>query len=168
VARAHVLAVAVVLALVGPHAAQACVCVQQSLESRLDQADAAVVARLIGMRETQSQPPRRVLTFAVDQRVKGDVQDPFDVRSPSGTDCDLTAEENVPVGLLLTRGVSGDWEGSACSTASPGDLVAEGGEPRGGAIKVVIGLVILAIVLSWALRRRARGTRPHLPGAPEP
>jgi MYXO-CTERM domain-containing protein len=44
--------------------------------------------------------------------------------------------------------------------------VAVGGEPRGGVIKVAIGLVILAFVLAWALRRRARGAKPSLPGAP--
>jgi hypothetical protein len=46
--------------------------------------------------------------------------------------------------------------------------VAAGGEPRGGVIKVVIGILILALVLSWALRRKARGTRPDLPGSPQP
>jgi MYXO-CTERM domain-containing protein len=46
--------------------------------------------------------------------------------------------------------------------------VTVGGEPRGGVIKVVLGIAILALVLSWALRRKARGTRPRLPGAPEP
>jgi hypothetical protein len=51
---------------------------------------------------------------------------------------------------------------------TPGELVAAGGEPRGGVIKVVFGVRIHARVLSWALRRKARGTRPSLPGAPEP
>jgi hypothetical protein len=51
---------------------------------------------------------------------------------------------------------------------NPGQLVVEGGEPRGGPIKVVIGIVILALVLLWALRRLRKGSRPELPGAPEP
>jgi hypothetical protein len=50
----------------------------------------------------------------------------------------------------------------------PGQLVAEGGEPRGGPIKVVVGVAILAVVLLWAFRRLRRGSRPDLPGAPEP
>jgi hypothetical protein len=33
---------------------------------------------------------------------------------------------------------------------------------------VAIGFVILGLVLLWALRRLRRGTRPHLPGAPQP
>jgi MYXO-CTERM domain-containing protein len=90
------------------------------------------------------------------------------VRVPTGTDCDVTIETGTTTGLLLTRQPDGMWFASACSIATPGELVAAGGEPRGGAIKVVLGLVILAIVLSWALRRRARGVRPNLPGAPEP
>jgi MYXO-CTERM domain-containing protein len=60
------------------------------------------------------------------------------------------------------------WLASACNVVSSVDVVAYGGEPRGGVIKVVLGLAILALVLSWALRRKARGTRPRLPGAPEP
>jgi hypothetical protein len=158
----------VVLALVGAGAAQACVCVDQPLDQRLEEADAAVVARLVGVREGQSFPPQRVLTFEVDQHVKGDVGETFDVDSLPPSDCALEVAENVPVGLLLTQGPAGEWQGTTCSVVSAGELVAEGGETRGGAIKIVIGLLILALVLSWALRRRARGTRPRLPGAPEP
>jgi len=158
----------VVLALVGAGAAQACVCVDQPLDQRLEEADAAVVARLVGVREGQSFPPQRVLTFEVDQHVKGDVGETFDIDSLPQSDCALEVAENVPVGLLLTQGPAGEWQGTTCSVVSAGELVAEGGETRGGAIKIVIGLLILALVLSWALRRRARGTRPRLPGAPEP
>ncbi len=35
-------------------------------------------------------------------------------------------------------------------------------------IKVVVGFVILGLVVLWALRRLRRGTRPELPGAPQP
>jgi MYXO-CTERM domain-containing protein len=69
---------------------------------------------------------------------------------------------------LLTRDANGDLVGSTCSVVDPGVLVAAGGEPRGGVIKVVIGLGILAVVLLWAFRRQRRGSRPYLPGAPEP
>ena len=73
-----------------------------------------------------------------------------------------------PVGLILTRAPDGAWIATACSVVEPGPLVAEGGEPRGGVIKVGVGIVILALVLLWALRRLKRGTRPDLPGAPRP
>lgn len=148
-------------------AAYACVCASQPLEQRLEQADAAVVARLV-RRQESSDPPRALLTFDVDQRVKGDVEDTLVVRSPALTDCDLDVPRDAQVGLLLTRAPGGDWLGTACSVVDPGQLVAEGGEPRGGPIKVVIGAGILAIVILWAFRRLRRGARPELPGAPEP
>jgi len=159
---------AVALGLVGAGEAQACVCARQPLDERLDDADAAVVARLVEVRETLSFPPQRTLSFEVDQRVKGDIEERFDIKSSARSDCDLTVEEGVPVGLLLTRGPRGEWQGTACSIVGAGELVAEGGEPRGGGIKIVIGVLILALVLSWALRRKVRGARPELPGAPEP
>jgi hypothetical protein len=111
--------------------------------------------------------PSRRLTIAVEQRVKGDVGDTVIVRSPNGTDCDVEVALDTTTGLLLTR-VPDGWFASLCSIVTPGELVAAGGEPRGGAIKVVIGVVILGLVLTWALRRKARGARPSLPGAPEP
>jgi hypothetical protein len=159
------LAVASGLAFTG--AAAACVCADAPLDERLDDADAAVVARLVdadGASATQG----RVLVFDVEQRVKGDVGGTIEVRSPSGTDCDLAVQEGQAVGLLLTRMPSGEWLGTACSVVDPGELVAEGGEPRGGPIKVAIGIAILALVLLFARHRLRKGSRPELPGAPEP
>jgi hypothetical protein len=163
-----VVAVVGALALAGE--AYACVCLEAPIEDRLDQADAAVVGR-ITLDETSTLdggPTARRLTVEVEQRVKGDVGDTLFVEAPSGTDCDVTIETETTTGLLLTRQPDGDWFASACSVVTPGELVAAGGEPRGGVIKVVLGVLILALVLSWALRRKARGTRPSLPGAPEP
>lgn len=164
--RATLLVFLAALALVGAGEAQACVCAKQPLAERLDDADAAVVARLVEVRETLSFPPQRTLSFEVDQRVKGDIEERFDIRSSGQTDCGLDVEEGVPVGLLLTRGPREEWQGTACGIVGAGELVAEGGKPRGGGIKIVIGVLVLALVLSWALRRRFRGTRPRLPGAP--
>ena len=156
------------LALAGD--AQACVCIDAPIDERLDQADAAVVGRIVSDTawEFRGGASARRLTVAVEQRVKGDVPETLIVRAPSGTSCDVTIDTGTTTGLLLTRLEGGNWFASACSVVAPGELVAAGGEPRGGAIKVLLGLIILAIVLSWALRRRARGVRPNLPGAPEP
>jgi hypothetical protein len=104
----------------------------------------------------------------VGQRVKGDVERTLVVRSPSGTDCDVEIPKEKPVGLLLTRAPDGAWLATACSVVDPGELVAEGGEPRGGAIKVVLGIVILVLVLVVAWYRLRKGSRPELPGAPGP
>jgi MYXO-CTERM domain-containing protein len=157
-----------VLAFAGD--AYACACVAAPIEERLDQADAAVVGRIVSDTawEFRGGATARRLTVAVEQRVKGEVPETLTVRAPSGTSCDVTIDTGTTTGLLLTRLEGGNWFASACSLVTPGELVAAGGEPRGGVIKVVLGVLILALVLSWALRRRARGTRPSLPGAPEP
>jgi hypothetical protein len=157
----------VALALASP--AAACVCIEAPLEERLDEADAAVVGRIVAEREGELNGlPQRFLTVDVEQRVKGDVGRTLEVRSPLNTDCDVAAPRDEPVGLLLTSAPGGAWLATLCSIVNPGQLVVEGGEPRGGPIKVAIGAVILALVLLWALRRLRKGSRPQLPRAPEP
>ena len=153
-------------ALAAAGTAAACVCPDGSMKERLDAADAAVVARLVDSKEALSSTARRILTFEVEQRVKGDLGRRVDVRSPSGTDCDLEVHEAQTIGLLLTRMPSGEWLGTQCGVVDPGELVAAGGEPRGGTIKVGIGIVILGLVLLLASYRLRRGLRPQLPGAP--
>ena len=183
--RALVLAVLAVSAVAAVFAgpaltdeASACVCASEPIEERLDRADAAIVGRVVS--ETIPDPtedgPARLLAVEIEQRVKGDVVDETEgdarrkifVRTPYQTDCDLTIDRDETVGLLLTRLPRGGWYATACSVVAPGQLVAAGGEPRGGVIKVVIGVAILGLVLLWALRRLRRGARPDLPGAPEP
>ena len=128
-----------------------------------------MIGRVVSERQGQLKgAAQRILTVEVDQRVKGDVDRTLEVRSPSGSDCDVIVPKDEAVGLLLARATDGAWLASACSVVEPGPLVAEGGEPRGGAIKVAIGVVILGLVVLWALRRLRKGSRPHLPGAPEP
>jgi hypothetical protein len=139
------------------------------MSERLDDADAAVVGRVVGERAGEVRgAPQTFLTVEVDQRVKGDVERTLEVRTPSGTDCDVQVPRDEAVGLLLTQAPDGAWLATLCSVVSPGELVVEGGEPRGGTIKVAIGIVILGLVLLWALRRLRRGSRPDLPGAPKP
>ena len=140
------------------------------VSERFDDADGAVVGRVVDERIRQfNGVPLVYRTIEVEQRVKGvDVSRTVVVRSPSGTDCDLDIPRDESIGLLLTRASDGSWLANACSVVIPGQLVAEGGEPRGGPIKVVVGMVILGLVLLWALRRLRKGTRPNLPGAPQP
>lgn len=149
--------------------ARACVCADEPIEDRLDGADAAVVGSIVSTKQVSVRgAPQLLLTVEVAQRVKGDLPAEIVVRSPRGTDCDLPISRREPVGLLLTRAPDGALLASACSIVEPGPLVAAGGEPRGGVIKVAIGLVILGLVLAWSLRRLRRGARPDLPGAPKP
>ena len=163
------LLIGVAAALVSAAPGVACVCADAPLRERLDDADAAIVGRVVAEETGETKgAPQRLLTVEVDQRVKGDVDRTIVVRSPSDSDCDLLVARDETIGLLLTRAPDGTWLGTACSVIAPGPLVAEGGEPRGGVIKVGIGIVVLAVVLLSALRRLRRGARPDLPGAPEP
>jgi hypothetical protein len=154
------------LALASP--AAACVCAETPIAERLDEADVAFVGRIAATEDGVLRgQPVSLLTVAVEQRVKGDVAGELVVRSPRDSDCDLVVPENRSVGLLLTQAPDGTWLGSACSVADPGQLVAAGGEPRGGGIKVVVGIVVLGLVLLLAYVRLRRGSRPSLPGAPK-
>jgi hypothetical protein len=156
-----------VLALAGE--AQACVCENAPIEERLDRADAAVVGRIVDERKGAVGGAQQILlTIDVEQRVKGDVPRPLVVRSPSGTDCDLSVPRSETIGLLLTRAPDGALLASACSVVGAGELVVAGGEPRGGPIKVLIGVAILALVVLWSFRRLKHGSRPDLPGPPRP
>jgi hypothetical protein len=145
------------------------------LSERLDEADAAVVGVVRSFGDPDADIPMRLMTFDVQQRVKGDVEGQVQgiearrifVRVPSGTDYDVTLEAGTTTGLLLTRLPGGAWYATACSVVNPGRLVVEGGVPRGGVIKVGVGIVVLGLVLLWALRRLRKGSRPSLPGAPE-
>jgi len=155
---------ALVVAALGALApvADASVCAQKPLSERLDDADAAIVGRVVDVVEGDRS---RFLTVEVDQRVKGEVERRVYVRISSYANVAVPPDE--PIGMLLTRAPGGGWYANACSAVAPGPLVAEGGEPRGGVIKVGIGIVILGLVLLWARRRLRRGARPDLPGAPE-
>lgn len=161
--------VAAGLALAGG-ARAACPQQEFSLSQRFDAADAAVVGRVTAVRAGElNGQPERLVTIEVDQHVKGDVPDRIVVWAPYGSGyCELPPPSSQDVGLLLTKSPDGRWVATGASLVDPGFLVAEGGKPRGGVIKVGIGLVILALVLLWALRRLKQGKRPDLPGAPQP
>jgi hypothetical protein len=162
-----VTACAVAAAVALPSWAYACVCADLPLRERLDAADAAVAGWIVSERDGDvNGEPVRLLTFDVVQQVKGGVPGTIVIRTPSGTDCDVDIPRNTSIGLLLTKAPDGAWLATACSVVSVEALVVEGGKPRGGMIKVVVGLFILGIVLLWALRRLHKGARPDLPGAP--
>jgi hypothetical protein len=126
------------------------------------------VGRIVGPVDENADPAQRRLRVDVEQRVKGDLPRQLEILAPAGTDCDLPARTNRSIGLLLTREPDGTLVGNLCSIANPGRLVVAGGEPRGGAIKVLLGFAILGLVLLWSFRRLKRGARPDLPGAPRP
>ena len=142
---------------------------EQPIEQRLADADAAVVGRAISFREiTLRGQPTRVVTFAVEYAVKGTFGKRVEVFGPLGTDCDLAPPEGEEVGIFLTSTPHHGWTSSACGIVNPSLLVAAGDQPKGGPFKVLIGVAILGAVLGWGLLRRRRGSRPKLPGAPQP
>ena len=158
------------LALVFAGDALGCVRVDEPMSKRLDDSDAAVVGKVLSRRETEVRgAPALLLTIDVEQKVKGrHLGNPLVVRSPLHTDCDVEVANGKTRGFLLTKAPDGTLPSTGAGVVAATPLLAAGGEPRGGVIKVVVGLVILAIVVLWALRRLKRGARPELPGAPRP
>lgn len=168
-ARVALLALGLLLSLGAASEAAACVCEAAPLRERLDASDAAVAGRVVGERAGEvNGAPVRLLTFEVEQRVKGGVGGTIEIRTPSRTDCDVSVPRDEPIGFLLTEAPDGAWLATQCSVVSAAALVVEGGEPRGTGIRVVVGLVIGGVVLLWAVHRRRKGARPDLPGAPTP
>jgi hypothetical protein len=140
------------------------------MSKRLDESDIAVVGTVASRRPTEVRgAPALLLTIAIEQKIKGrHVPDPLVVRSPLHTDCDVEVANGKRRGFLLTKAPDGALLVSGANVVAATPLIAAGGQPRGGVIKVVIGFGILGLVLLWALRRLRRGARPELPGAPRP
>ena len=163
-------AAALLGALVVAGSALGCPQVNEPMSKRLDDSDAAVVGAVTSRRQVDVRgAPALLLTIAVEQKIKGrHVPSPVVVRTPLHTDCDVHLANGERRGFLLTKAPDGTLLATGSSVVAATPLIAAGGEPRGGVIKVVLGCVILGIVLLWALRRLRRGARPELPGAPRP
>jgi hypothetical protein len=165
--RPLIAALAALALLILPATARALTCPNIPLPDRLAQADAAFVGRLTAARP---EPGKGTLyRFDVRQRVKGPVGGLVEIRAVSP----LTDSRDQPLVTDTVVGVLAGLDGAALTTSSclltdPAALLEVADEPRGGAIKVVIGLAILGSVIAWAVVRRRRGTRPELPGAPTP
>ncbi len=95
-----------------------------------------------------------VYRFVVDQNVKGPIGREVEVRAARR----LVDARDRPIVHDEALGVLATLDGAELTTAScllsdPGTLLATSDEPRGNGIKVVIGLVILALVLAYSIRR---------------
>ncbi len=137
----------------GPAAAYTCP--QTTLEQRLADAEAAFVGRSTGSRAVPNDEgiPQRIYTFVVDQKVKGEIGRTVEVRIPVRPE---NGGQRIPVdvaaGVLVGR-AGGTWVTTRCGITDPGALLSVADEPRGNAIKLVIGAVILLAVLGYAVRR---------------
>jgi hypothetical protein len=145
------LAALVLAALVLAPSALALDCPNIPLDERLDDADAAFVGRVTAERTT---PSGRVYRFVVDQNVKGPVGREVEVRSATR----LVDAKDMPLIHDEALGVLANLSGAelvteSCLLTDPGALLSVSDEPRGNGIKVVIGLLILAAVLAYSIRR---------------
>jgi hypothetical protein len=134
-------------------AALALDCPNTPLEERLAPADAAFVGRVTDERAATT-GTGQVYRFVVDQRVKGPVGREVEVRSAER----LVDARDEPIVHDEALGVLANLEGAelvteSCLLTDPGALLSASDEPRGNAIKIVIGLAILALVLAYSVRR---------------
>lgn len=143
------------LALAGSAAAYTCP--QTSLQERIDQAEIVFVGRSTGFRVIPGGGIRqRVYSFVVDQQVKGELGRTVEVRVPvRAANGGQSIPEDVAAGVLAGR-VGDGYFTTRCGITDPGAVLAEVDEPKGNAIKLVIGLLVLAAVLTYSVRRVRR------------
>ena len=146
----RLLAAAVAVLVLAPPA-HALDCPNVPLEERIAAADAAFVGRVTERRPAAGGVVYRML---VDQPVKGPVGREVEVRSAAPLVDDL----DEPLVLDEAVGVLARLDGArlvteSCLLTDPGALLSTSDEVRGNAIKIVIGLVILALVLAYCVRR---------------
>ncbi len=156
-----VLALAALAALATAPGAFALDCPNVPLEERLAAADVAFVGRVTDQRPG-GDGTGVVYRFLVDQRVKGSVGREVEVHAAEplvdAADEPLVHDEALGV---LARLVGARIETESCLLTDPGALLSTSDEPRGDAIKIVIGLVILGLVLTYSIRRLRRREPPR-------
>jgi hypothetical protein len=165
---ARIAALLSLAALVLPLAAHAESCVSASVKDKLAGADVAFVGRVVSQRPVPRANglPQFDYTFGVSHAVKGAPSGRVTVRAArlvdlSGTELTPTFDEDV--GVLARRVAGGKLVASSCSLVDAVTLLDESDHPKGGLIKVAIGLVLLVLVLGFSVRRlKRRG------GAPRP
>lgn len=100
--------------------------------------------------------PQRLYRFTVDQEVKGDIGRNVDVRIPvKRANGGQVVPPDVAAGVLMSR-VGGDWFTTRCGITDPGVVLAEVDQQKGNPIRLVIGILILAAVLAYSIRRVRR------------
>jgi hypothetical protein len=150
--RLVVVALAALVVAPGAHALD---CPNVPLDERLRAADAAFVGRVVGERPGVGEG--RIYRFVVDQRVKGPVGREVEVHAgtPLVDANDQPVLRDEAVGVLAGLDAA-SLVTESCLLTDPGALLSASDEPRGNAIKIVIGLVILAVVLAYSMRRLRR------------
>ena len=100
--------------------------------------------------------PQRLYRFEVDQEVKGDLGRIVSVRIPvKPANGGQLIPLDVAAGILMSR-ANGGWFTTRCGITDPGAVLAEVDQPRGNAVRLVIGVLILGGVLAYSIRRVKR------------
>jgi hypothetical protein len=144
-------------ALVATAGAQALACPTTPLEERIADAQLVFVGRSTGYTPISGEGvPQRLYRFTVDQKVKGDIGDDVVVRIPvRAANGGQRIPQDVAAGILANR-AGGTWFTTRCGITDPGAVLATVDEPKGNAIKLAIGILILAAVLGYSVLRLRR------------
>lgn len=155
--RLLLLGASAVVALVGASAANAFTCPATSLEERIAEAPAVFVGRSTGSRPVAGNGiPQRIYTFDVDQDVKGTVGRTVEVRVPlKAVNGGQAIPEDVAAGILAAP-VDGVLFTTRCGITDPGAVLASVDKPKGNALKLGVGVLILGAVLAYSLIRLKR------------
>jgi len=154
------LLVAALAAVVLSAPAGAVNCFSQSVKEKLEGADAAFVGKVVSVTPVSQSTGVALFDyrFRVERAVKGQLGSTATVRAAKLVDIDaqeVTPVSGVDIGVLVTR-TGGRLVASSCSLVDPGSLLGAADEPKGGLIKVGVGLVILGLALAYSLRRLQR------------
>ena len=155
------------VALAVPGTAAAITC-PGSITDRLHDADVGFAGHLVSV--TPVAASRGIAQFdyrfAVDKAAKGSLGKEVTVRAAQLVDLEnrpLTSAYRDTVGVIASPGKGGRLVTTSCGLVDAGSLLGAADAPKGGGIKVLIGLVIAALVIAYSVRRvKRRG------GAPRP
>jgi hypothetical protein len=158
--RAPAAAVALVAAIAGalaaPPRASALDCPRVRIEKRYELAEAAFVGRIVGTRPAPGGGSELLYRFRVEQAAKGSLGRELEVRAAPLVDADdKPVLRDTSIGVFLT------YEGAvptttSCALTDPGALLEVSDRPKGTAIKLGVGVVILAAVLVFSMVRLKR------------
>ena len=100
--------------------------------------------------------PQRLYHFDVDQEVKGDLGSTVDVRVPvRPANGGQLIPRDTAAGILMNR-ADGTWFTTRCGITDPGAVLAGVDKPKGNAVRLLIGVVILGAVLGYSIVRVRR------------
>ena len=147
----------VLAALAFSGTAQAYTCPSTPIETRIGDAGAVFVGRSTGFVPVAGAGvPQRLYHFDIDQEVKGDLGATVDVRVPvKPENGGQVIPEDTAAGILMNR-ANGGWFTTRCGITDPGVVLAGVDKPKGNAIRLLIGVVILGAVLAYSIRRVRR------------